>query len=66
MKLKKSYKALIAVCAVVLVAVAATDASLVNSIATVGGGIMQKFVYTIATVGGGIMEKVIYTIPVIF
>lgn len=47
MKLKKSYKALITVCAVLLVAVAATDASLVNSIATVGGGAMSKAIYTI-------------------
>lgn len=47
MKLKKSYKTIITVCALALFAVVTTDASLVNSIATVGGGAMSKFVYTI-------------------
>lgn len=42
MKLKKSYKAIITVCAILLFAVAATDASLVNSIATVGGGVLES------------------------
>lgn len=42
MKLKKSYKVLISICAVLLFAVAATDASLVNSIATIGGGLIEK------------------------
>lgn len=42
MKLKKSYMTLVAVCAVALFAVVATDASLVNSIATVGGGLIES------------------------
>lgn len=65
MKLKKSYKALIAVCAVLLCAVVVTDASLVNSIATIAGGIMQKFVYSVATIGGGVIEKVYSVVPFI-
>lgn len=47
MKLKKSYKVMLTICTVLLFAVAATDASLVNSIATIGGGAMSKAIYTI-------------------
>lgn len=47
MKLKKSYKAIITVCAILLFAVAATDASLVNSIATVGGGVLEDVIRVI-------------------
>lgn len=50
MKLKKSYKTLIAICAVALFAVVTTDTSLVNSIATVGGGAMSKIVYALPTI----------------
>lgn len=51
MKLKKSYKILIGLCAVLLYAVVNTDTSLVNSIAAIGGGYLQDAIHIIPFIG---------------
>jgi|GEM_PF-6630291 len=51
MKLKKSYKILIGLCAVLLYVVVNVDTILVNSIAAIGGGYLQDAIYIVPFMG---------------
>lgn len=65
MKLKKSYKILMAFCSVLLCAVIFTDINLVKLISTVGGGFLDNSLKSIAYIGGGYMEDAIHIVPFI-